>query len=249
MVSDAIGALQAFVRDEDTHDDRGVPSIALLRIRRGSAVYQCVARSPESVVDRLRLVGAIIDSAGKGRDEPIPPSVVTTAVPTIKALSEVAKRADCEVILRRRTTDSEPESPAEVIARISPMSYSHVRDHYTSRGETQIYGELKRVGGATRPRCMIRVAGQSSALYCDVTAEQARTLASYLYSRVVLRGTATWLTATGTIIDFHVEQIVDYRITKFDEIRRRLRDAGAAGWDARPDSDAFLTGDVDEAAG
>ncbi|MFK7961575.1 MAG: hypothetical protein AB8G96_13730 [Phycisphaerales bacterium] len=245
VVSDAIGALQAFLRDGTAEDDAGAPSIALLKIRRSSAAYQCVAHSADHAIRRLRLVGAVVDAAREGADVEHPdPQVIGSAVPAIRALSEVAKKANCDVVLRRRS-----DSGFDVIAEVSPTSFTAVRDHYTSSGDSQITGELKRVGGATRPRCMIRVAGHSSAIYCDVTESQARTLANYLYSRVVLEGRATWLRATGAILDFKVRRVIDYRVSKFTDVRRRLREAGAARWDAQPNSDAFLTGDSGEAAG
>jgi len=65
----------------------------------------------------------------------------------------------------------------------------------------------------------------------------------------VLQGRATWLRATGEIIDFRVDRVVDYRVTKFSEVRRRLREAGASRWDEQPNSEAFLTGESGEAAG
>lgn len=245
VVSDAIGALQAFLRDDTPDDDAESPSIALLKIRRSSAAYQCVAHGAEQAIRRLRLVGAVVDAARAGADLEHPdPRLIGSAVPAIRALSEVAKKANCDVVLRRRG-----ESGLDVIAEVSPTSFTTVRDHYTSSGDTQITGELKRVGGATRPRCMIRVPGHGSAIYCDVTEPQARTLANYLYSRVVLEGRATWLRGSGAILDFKVSRVVDYRVSKFDDVRRRLREAGASRWDTQPNSDAFLTGDSSEAAG
>ena len=184
-------------------------------------------------------------SASGGADVTLPPApVIGLVIPAIRALSDVARRARCDVVLRRRSGDD-----VEVIAEVSPTSFVDVREHFTSSGDTQITGELKRVGGATRPRCMIRVAGQKPAVFCDVTESQAKTLASYLYGRVVLQGRATWLRATGEIIDFRVDRVVDYRVTKFSEVRRRLREAGASRWDEQPNSEAFLTGESGEAAG
>lgn len=245
VVSDAIGTLQAFLRDDLSDDDAEAPSIALLKIRRSSAAYQCVAHGADQAINRLRLIGAVVDAAREGTDlDPPDPNVIGSAVPAIRALSEVAKKANCDVILRRRG-----DSGLDVIAAVSPTSFATVRDHYTSSGDTQISGELKRVGGATRPRCMIRVTGHSPAIYCDITESQARTLATYLYSRVVLEGRATWLRATGAILDFKVRRVVDYRVSKFSDVRRRLREAGASRWDTQPNSDAFLTGDSSEAAG
>jgi hypothetical protein len=78
-------------------------------------------------------------------------------------------------------------------------------------GETTLFGEVERVGGA-EPKVALRLPDGSS-VYCEVTKEQARELGKRLYQPVCVVGTATWRLPTYIIEAFRLHKVTDYEDT------------------------------------
>lgn len=228
-IADVIGALENILLPEP---DSEPVELGLIDITRGSAVYRCVSSNRDQTTNRLRLVGRLI------QEEESTNGVLGQVFPHLKTLSEAARLGGGELSIRR--IDGKKR---ETLATILPDTYTQLKSAYTVSGQTTLFGELKRVGGATAPKCMIRALGQRRAIYCALTQRQARVLARQLYQKVVLEGEAVWLRGCWDIVDFLVLRIVPYRKRSLAAARELLRNAGAERWDSVPDSDIFFTSD------
>ncbi len=215
-VADAVSSIQRMIRPEQ---EEAESSVRVFDILRGSAVYRCVASDTEAAIQRLRLVGERLSCQTVD-------DLLGEVFPSIHKLSEVAQQTRSTIIVRRSVEDRK-----EVLAVIQPDTYAALKSAHTVCGSAVLFGELKRVGGITTPRCMIRAQNQRRTTYCDVTRDQARELAPRLYGDVAVEGQATWLRATWDIIEFRINRVLPYRGPGFAEARKRLREAGASRWD------------------
>jgi hypothetical protein len=106
----------------------------------------------------------------------------------------------------------------DVIATITPEI--EIRRKPLLTGETTIYGQVVRVGGRT-PRVMLEmVDGQT--IYCDATADMARTLGGKLYQVVGLIGIAQWNPETLVMNTFEIKAILPYEAGSFKEAMAQL---------------------------
>ncbi|MBN1346753.1 MAG: hypothetical protein JXQ73_28945 [Phycisphaerae bacterium] len=215
-VADAVAAVQRMVRmpDEDSEI-----SIRVVDIKRTSAAYRCISTEPDMVIDRLRQLGRFISG-----DEHDP--AFGWALPQIRKLSMIADQNDCQIELRQAG-----ESTDGVLARIGPSTYEQICVEHTISGMTVLFGQLLRVGGADRPKCMVRPHNQKHVVYCSVTHKLAKQLAPQLYNRVALEGQAVWLRNTWDVLTFSVARVAPYKKRDLSEAREALRRAGADRWD------------------
>jgi len=75
-------------------------------------------------------------------------------------------------------------------------------------GETEIFGEVKRVGGS-EPKVEIKTL-QGETLYCNATEAIAKQLGSRLYEQVGVYGVAEWNFETLEIEEFEITRVSDY---------------------------------------
>lgn len=229
LVAKVLGALQRLLRakreSEGLSQDEDEFSIRVVDITRGSAGYRCVSTDSAFALQHLGHVGKLLDNDQAD-------STIALAFPYLKTLSEVAKKGHCRIVIR------EPDRSREgVVARIEPETYKKLEAAHTVAGSATVFGDLLRIGGATRPKCVLRPNNQKELVYCGLSQALARQLAPMLYRRVVLEGEARWLRTTWNIVAFRVARIVPYRKRDLSEARKALRKAGAARWDKIPDSE------------
>ncbi|MFP4106002.1 MAG: hypothetical protein ACLFVU_07920 [Phycisphaerae bacterium] len=230
-VADLIGALKGLVGVPDDGNDDEAPSIALLDICRGSATYRCTASRAEEVLPRLKTIGECL------RQNRIDPGLADRFV-DIRRLSKAAHRAECDIVVRRTGGER-----SDILATFTPKTYHDLKSAHTIRGQTSLLCRVVRVGGATRPRCMVRIPGQNKAVYCSVSQKLARELGPLLYREVVLEGEAVWVRDTRRVVEFDVRQVVGRRGGKFSQARQSLRRAGADRWDTLPDCELLFSKD------
>lgn len=107
------------------------------------------------------------------------------------------------------------------------------------RGETVIYGEIKRVGGKD-PTVTIEL-DTGSIITCNVSRAVARQLGAKLYAQVALKGYASWSAADYTLLDFSIESVTPYAPAKTNkEAFAALGKVLGRYWDAIDDVDSFL---------
>lgn len=236
-VSDALSAVQDLACGRDSFDTSHVPldkSIGLIDVKRGSAVYSCVAQAPTEALDNLSRVGNLLATYGETLDPAMTEQLIVALSP-IRSLSEIAKAIGCSVEI----VVLKPER--RQLLTIGEDDYTKLSKKLLVSGESSIYGKIERVGGATEMRCLMRIPGRRRLLYCDVkNRDLVRRLGQHLYENVVADGTATWLLRSWRVVKFTIN---GFSLPKFGnptDTIHELRSAGMDAWDNIDDPGAFL---------
>lgn len=202
--------------------------IGLLRVKRGSAVYQFAAPKADLALQHLRVAGRILD-------DPETIGESDYVLHPVEELSAVARSLDCRITIR------EPGDRTAVLARIEPDSYQAISRRLIITDEATITGKVMRVGGATQRKCGLRIPSQHRMLYCTVQSNQvARKLGQKLYQDVVVRGDASWLKTTWRIVRFEITEVSQPKLGRVQDAIQALRDAGGKAWDEIEDPESFL---------
>jgi len=90
-------------------------------------------------------------------------------------------------------------------------------------GETEIFGEVKRVGGS-EPKVEIKTL-QGETLYCNVTEVIARQLGSQLYEQVGVYGVAEWNFETLEIEEFEITRVSGHAYVSPNDAFEKLSEA------------------------
>lgn len=148
----------------------------------------------------------------------------------LRDLIKVGKRKNC---------NTEFKLNREVRAVWLPTASVEIPSSAYITGFTTIYPYIKRSGGTT-PTVAMRIDANDPYIYVTTTEEFAKKLGERLYTTVGLTGTATWERVTRRLIDFKIEQILNYRetasVNTFDVLQNTL----GSYWDAIEDLDAYL---------
>jgi hypothetical protein len=220
----AVGAPRE--REEPGEDDK----FRLMRIKTGSAIYSLAGPPPVRFTERLRLAYTIVR-------EPETSEVEDFVLSPLQRLSHVARVLDTEITLR------DPSRPRAVLARFGGDSYSRVASSLLVSGETQLFGKVLRVGGATEKKCMLRIPSQQHAIYCSVDSViVARELGKRLYQEVLAAGVAQWLRSNWHVVAFTIREVSQPKHRSLLEAREAVRRAGGSDWDKIGDPSAFLKG-------
>ncbi len=234
VVSDALAAVQDLASGRDPYELQAVPdelAIGLLDVRRGSAVFQCVARDPQLALSNLTLAGQLL--AAPVYDDNKSDRLAAMLHP-LAELSRIAKSLACTVVVRVSKHETSLLSVLE-------DTYSRVSGSILVRGETTIIGQVERAGGATEMRCLLRVPNRRKLLYCDVKDKQlVRRLGQHLYESIAATGVATWINRSWRVQSFEIHDFTQPRLGPVDEMIKTLRAAGLDSWDAIPDPKRYL---------
>jgi hypothetical protein len=234
-VSDALSAVQDLASGRDPFETASVPSersIRLVNVRRGSAVYGCVSHAPDEARTNLIHVATLLSPT---HDQDAEGDGLVAALRPIESLSMVARSIQCHVEIALANHD---DSPLFVIGE---GDFQHLSDRLLLAGETTVVGEVKRVGGATKMRCVLSVPGRHRLLYCDVeSGELVRKLGQHLYEEIAATGTAIWIHRSWRIYRFTVKGFTQPRIGNPSKAMEELRDAGLKAWDQISDPAAFI---------
>lgn len=235
LVNDALTAVQDIASGRDPLEEDRVPtekSIGLLDIKRGSAVYSCVARVPEEAVSNLSKVGPLLHAVERNSDS----DALVSMFRPIQKLSEVAKKLGCrlEVGLAKKK---------EPFFAIDSDDYDVLSSRLLLTGDTTIVGTIERAGGATEMRCLLRLPNRRKLLYCDVdNKELVRRLGQHLYEEIAADGTATWIHRSWYIYHFTIRDFSIRRLKNPLETIQGLRDAGLDAWDTVDDPEKLVRG-------
>ncbi|NVO86552.1 hypothetical protein [Hymenobacter terrestris] len=153
-------------------------------------------------------------------------------VKTIEDLQQVRK------VIRTRGCEGDFMVDNQVVASIKPNTKIEVAASGIVRGETILYGEVTRIGGR-EPRARISL-DTGQIIICNVKQAVARSLGAKLYSKVALKGYATWTVSNYELTDFQIESFTDYNPVPPVEAFDRLRDLLGTYWDEIEDVDSFL---------
>ena len=121
--------------------------------------------------------------------------------------------------------------------------FSRISNRLFLTGKTTIIGNVKRVGGATGMKCLLRVPGRRRILYCDLpNRNAARRLGQHLYEDIAASGIATWIHRSWYGYRFVIQDFSQPRIGDTKAAIEQLRKAGLSAWDKISDPDEFIRG-------
>ena len=123
-----------------------------------------------------------------------------------------------------------------LLAEMTPQTDIPKPAHLT--GETTLYGDVLRVGGA-EPKVQFRSV-DNELIYCDATREMTRQAALRLYERVGLRGEALWNMETLKIESFMINEILDFEDVGVVQAFAELREIAGVYFDQIDNVDAFV---------
>ncbi len=229
-----LSAVQDLAGGRDPFEVRQVPpekGISLSQVRSGSAVYACVARSPDEARSNLvRVAHLISQEASAAVDD----DGLVAALRPIELLSDVAKaiKGTIEVALQQGV------KPLFVVAQ---DAFQRISGRLLLTGDTTIAGRVERVGGATSMKCLLRVPGRRRGLYCSVADRRlGQRLGQHLYEDIVAMGTATWIHRSWRVYRFVIRDFSQPKLGNPTEMFEELRNAGMSAWDAIQDPQSFI---------
>lgn len=234
-VSDALSAVQDLASGRDPFEQQQVPpekGIRLVDVGRGSAVYYCLSRAPDNALLNLSRVGALLSAP---EDQQTNGDDLITALRPIQSLSEVAKSVGCRVEV---TAKGHRRRPLFVVQK---DDFQRISSSLFTTGETTVVGTVKRVGGATALRCLMRSTGRHHILYCNVKDKDlARRLGQHLYEQVAATGTARWIHRSWKLYEFTINDFTQPRLGDPATAIEALRRAGLGAWDQIEDPESYI---------
>lgn len=233
LVSDALAAIQDIAAGRDSFERAPVPremGINLIDVKKGSAVYSIHSHQPEVALENLKLLGKrLLSPDDSNLDQLI------SSINPIEKLSRVARQVGCEV---KVTAAGDKKNS---ILEIGEDAYKRISQNMFTRGDATIIAKIIRVGGATEPRCLLRLDNRRSLLYCDVEGRDLlQELGQHLYEQVAIKGTATWLHSNWYIHKFKITSFSRPKIRNVAKAIESLRDAGLKAWDNVDDPQHLL---------
>jgi hypothetical protein len=142
------------------------------------------------------------------------------AITHLRTISRFAKKYECTGIFRHNETTISTITPATEIA------YNKSR---IIKEETTIFGKLVDIGGE-KPNVHIKINEEYNLIF-DTSEANVKKLATRIYEKVVLTGTVKWDSKTYKILDFKLNDIVDYSPGKSFSAIEKLRKLTSGFWD------------------
>lgn len=227
-LADVLSAIHGLAQGEQVDDEADGGTIRLIGVKRGSAIFRCVAEQPNEIFDGLRRTRALLNDPAR-YDE------LSGMLGPLRCLSEVAGSVGSPVVIRG-TNGSREE-----YIRIEPTTYKQVSYAVLMSGDKMIRGTVQRVGGATEPKCALRIPDRAKLLFCTVADDSvAHDLARFLYGEVVVTGLARWIRRTWEIVEYDIREVQCPRGGALSEAFEALRKAGGSAWDNVTDPEEFL---------
>lgn len=153
------------------------------------------------------------------------------AINSLKKLSAFTRRHQCHAEFFTQN------GKLESLAVLTPET--QIPDIYPLSGETSIYGEITRVGGA-EPKIQFKTL-DGQIIYCNTSKAIAKKAGAKLYVNVELYGLAEWNSETFVIENFHVIDISDYEQTSPSEAFEELANLIGDSFDDIKDVNRFVS--------
>jgi hypothetical protein len=153
------------------------------------------------------------------------------ALDSLRQLSAFARRHQCDAEFFTQN------GKVESLAILTPTT--QIPETYPLSGETTLYGEITRVGGA-EPKIQFKTLdGQT--IYCSTSKSMAKKAGAKLYTTVELCGRAEWNCETFKIENFHIIDISDYQTTSPSAAFKELADLVGNSFDGIDDVNQFVS--------
>jgi len=221
-----LGSLTELIAAVQSLSKASGPNMSLLNVRRTSAAYELT--SPN---DGAMIVAQVKQCAKALKSPEL--HLRAYMLRSFDTINRILRSLDCymQVFAPGKTWKWQ----------LKQNEWPAVRERFCLEDDGVLIGELKRVGGASRNKCVIRVPFQKKLIYCDVeNPDVARKLGQHLYGEVELRGRGVYFTRDWNLISFKVSEFVVRKSKPWDEHYRDIREAGGKAWDDISDPSAFL---------
>lgn len=229
--TDTLSAVQRLASGRSAEDESPHANpVSLLDIRRGSAVYECVAKDANFAVSRFESLGQMLGNPESAIDQDF-----DDTLSPLEELSGIARKLRCVIQIRKAI------KPHNIIAEIDADAFRNVSQHLIVEGTTNLSGTIVRVGGATDMKCVLRLPMRQRLLYCNVAnSDLLRELGKRLYQDVIATGHARWLQRTWWVYSFKVSGIEDKPKGKILAGLRAMYEAGGSHWDEVSNPEALI---------
>lgn len=199
--------------------------LRMFKVRRKSAGYMMVANDP------LFAAGSLAKS-GMALDAPFD-FLNAEMIASFDTLRSVVKYLKCR--LQVKSLDGTWGWD------FRSSKWDEVRQMSIIEDDASVYGELKRVGGASGKRCTLKIPGRKKLLYCSIANENAaKRLGKHLYEEVGLHGRGRFFVKDWSIVSFVAQSVTIQKRMSFEKMREEIREAGGNGWDDIENPDEFL---------
>lgn len=182
-------------------------TIALVQIHDASVGLEFGAPLEQPV---LRAAHALLTNLNERAWGKLPGVVLSHIANIIK----FAKQYECTALLETRY--------GEQTAKVVFASDTVIPAPAILRGETELVGQVRRVGG-DEPKVAIRLL-HGDTLYCPTTEEIAKQLGNYLYEQVQVAGIAVWDADTLNITEFVITEFVAHFDQSPSQAFRQIRE-------------------------
>lgn len=215
-------------------EDESRSILHLLGVTSSSAAYAVAAPDESRVIETLEAVQADIRAPERA-------DWLDSTLSSVREISDIAKALDCEIEFRKprfRTMGLGDD----VIAKITPITFSEIEGAAYITASTSVYAKVERIGGATDMHCGIRLPGAPQKMViCRVqSAELVRELGQYIYQYVVISGQTTWLRHNWRLKRMIISAFEPPKTGRISDTLRCVREVGGDAWDALENPKAFM---------
>lgn len=149
----------------------------------------------------------------------------------LRKISNFTKKHQCEAVFIAETEERQTQ------ATLAPTI--EIPRAYNLKGETVLYGEVKRAGGIEPTVWIQTIDGET--LYCPTTTVIAVQLGKMLYEQVAVMGHATWDFETFQVKEFTIQEVLtDYRKTSLPTAFAHLREIAGEAFDKIVDVNQYV---------
>lgn len=207
-------------------DDESGAILHLLGVTSSSAAYAVAAPDESQVVETLHALQVDIRSPERA-------DWLDSTLSSVREISDVAKALGCEIEFR--VPKFRTMGPGDdVIAKITPITFSEIEGSAYITSSTSVYAKIERIGGATDMHCGIRLpSAPQKMVICRVqSAELVRELGQYIYQYVVVSGHTTWLRHNWRLKRMTINAFEPPKTGRISDTLRCVREVGGDAWDA-----------------
>jgi hypothetical protein len=205
--------------------------IGLISVLRGSVRLPCVAFDPDVAISRIRAIGSVLSGSG----EELPDGDGYADLKAVETIANAARQIGGKIYVTR------PGNRRNPIFSADATSHEVIEQRLIVSGQTSIYAEVLRVGGATGLRCSIRPVDGEGIVYCSVaTRDLSRKLGDQLFQRVIVHGTARWLTRTWRLVGLQIQSVTIPNVRTLSESAAAIIKANDAAWSEVEDPQSLL---------
>lgn len=195
--------------------EEDIPCLMLQEIKQGSIDFIFATQHPKTKWAYSQVTHSL--STNNYHDLP------AQSIQHLRNLSNQIKKLNCSVIFY--------DTHHKCTAEITPSINIKIPEIVYIEGETTLYGYIENVGGK-KPQVRITLTNGKK-LICKINdKEKIRKLGALIYTEVGLVGIAKWQMPEMEIIDFEIQEILEYRESSIFETMNTLSKIAGDSFDS-----------------